>query len=643
PFGMETTALTKPRNVTHTLYKLHDWLRKGLIDVNPEFQRDVKQSHLIDSILNNFYIPPVIFSCKKVDGTNKWKRVCIDGKQRLTSISRFMNNEIPHHSPGGHSAKRYYDKVEGSSHPALSDEEKELFECFEIVCVEYYDLSLSQEQEIFSRVQLGVPLTAADLYKNYPSISKVIDTTRGKPLQLISQTLHMIEQESEKFKASIVSIQKYLQNGREVPFGLAQSVKKVFETLVTLIEIDVQMFHQNNKFSPIEFVFFCWIIAKFPDVGVIVYKDYLKRMKEYVRRYHVDIRFNQNVYATLRRFVSELEQEQFMSEMNFYGSYDANYDSNEPSRKRIKAEEHFEWLKNRCNKCINKVTRSIHNIVNKNDLNDFSEQDYFNVYIEEDGVMEIDYMIPRDIQTSDLRENLDRIDQKTFPLDQSYSSPHTAEDAPNLAVRDNDDENGHGTHIAAIVAGKTFGVAKKATVISIKAFNSSGRGNYSDIIRGLSFILNEHKKSKNKKTVVNLTDHGIHVVVSAGNGDGGDACDRSPASVKTAITVGATEDKSDLVASFSNLGKCINIFAPGRNVKSASIFSNNESMILSGTSQATPHVAGVVALLIAKDGNKSPADMVKSLIKLSTKNILRFPKEITVKGSPNNFLRVPTP
>ncbi|CAG8551548.1 20565_t:CDS:2, partial [Gigaspora rosea] len=349
--GMETTALTKPRNVTHTLYKLHDWLRKGLIDVSPEFQRDIKQSHLIDSILNNFYIPPVIFSCKKAEGTNKWKRVCIDGKQRLTSITRFMNNEIPHHSPsGGHSVKRYYEKGEGSNHPVLSDEERELFDCFEIVCVEYYDLSLSQEQEIFSRVQLGVPLTAAavintpivdfaqDLYKNYPSISKIIDTTRGKPLQLISQTLHMIEQESEKFKASIVSIQKYLQNGREVPFGLAQSVKKVFETLVTLIDLDVQMFHQNNKFSPIEFVFFCWIIAKFPDVGVIVYKDYLKRMKEYVRRYHVDIRFNQNVYATLRRFVSELEQEQFMTEMNFYGSYDTNYDPNEPSRKRIKTE-----------------------------------------------------------------------------------------------------------------------------------------------------------------------------------------------------------------------------------------------------------------------------------------------------------------
>jgi hypothetical protein len=115
-------ALSKPRNLTHTMYKLNDWLLKGVIDLSPEFQRGIfslhfvitfskkkcthlilftfffyciieivwtgkKQSHLIDSVINNYYIPPIIFSCKRLDN-GRWVRVCIDGKQRLTAIKK---------------------------------------------------------------------------------------------------------------------------------------------------------------------------------------------------------------------------------------------------------------------------------------------------------------------------------------------------------------------------------------------------------------------------------------------------------------------------------------------------------------------------------------------------------------------------
>lgn len=326
------TELAKPRNVMHTLYKLHDWIKKGLVDINPDFQRgvvwrDVKQSHLIDSIFNNLYIPPLIFSCKKSEEDNKWKRVCIDGKQRLISISRFMNNEIPYIVPSkGSTTKRYFSNegLDGISRNVLSEEERDHFECYEFVCVEYYDLSLMQEHEIFSRVQLGVPLTTAEklavintpitnfaqsLYRSYPSISKIIDTKRGRPLQVISQALLMIEN-PEKCKSTVKCIETYLKDDREVPFGLSQSVKQVFETLTTLIDTDVQLFHENHKFAPIEFVFFCWIIAKFPGIEIDTYQDYLKNMKDYVRRYHVDVRFNHKVYTTLIRFVDELEQDE---------------------------------------------------------------------------------------------------------------------------------------------------------------------------------------------------------------------------------------------------------------------------------------------------------------------------------------------
>lgn len=145
-------------------------------------------------------------------------------------------------------------------------------------------------------------------------------------------------------------------------------------------------------------------------------------------------------------------------------------------------------------------------------------------------------------------------------------------------------------------------------------------------------------RSKASNQVIKLlTDNGIHVVVAAGN-DGSDACLRSPASEKLAITVGAIDDKSDNVTNFSNFGKCVDIFAPGRGIQSVGTKNDTDTVIFSGTSQATPHVAGTVALLISKFGNQKPRKMKKTLIKFSTKNIIP-----NTKGSSNNFLRIPSP
>ncbi|GBB85338.1 hypothetical protein RclHR1_01190014 [Rhizophagus clarus] len=321
-------ALTKPRNVSHTIYKLYSWLQKGLIDLNPDFQRDVvwtniKQSHLVDSLLNNFYVPPVIFSCKRLDNKS-WMRVCIDGKQRLTSIYKFMNNEIPHINPSnGYSTKRYYRDLDNKN--SLTEAERELFECSEFICVEYYDLTLQQEQEIFSRVQLGVALTPAErlqaisspmadfvheIHSQYSmTLSLIMDNKRARPFQLIIQSLHMIETEPEKFNATPITISKYLKKDREVPEGLRVMARQVYTTIEEMINVNLELFHRDHKFSTIEFVFLAYMIAKLPKLPVCQYQRRLLAMKNHVWNKHNEVRFNSTVFNTLKNFVDNMKNE----------------------------------------------------------------------------------------------------------------------------------------------------------------------------------------------------------------------------------------------------------------------------------------------------------------------------------------------
>ncbi|RHZ86502.1 hypothetical protein Glove_50g103 [Diversispora epigaea] len=274
--------------------------------------------------------------------------------------------------------------------------------------------------------------------------------------------------------------------------------------------------------------------------------------------------------------------------------------------------------------------------------------------------------------------NLDRIDQANFPLNKKYIFPSSAGSNATVYVVDtgvlvthkefegrasflgafcvgcpDTDDNGHGSHVSGIVGGKTFGVAKKVKIVGVKALDSKGQGTNADIINALIFVLIDAMEKKNNaiinmsiggqrsealnKVIKLLTDNGIHVVVAAGN-EASDACKTSPASELSAITVGATENKSNNITNFSNFGKCLDIFAPGRNITSVGIQSNTSIAIFSGTSQATPHVAGTVALIISKFGNQKPDKMVKTLVKFSTKNIIP-----NTFGSPNNFLRIPQP
>jgi cerevisin len=219
------------------------------------------------------------------------------------------------------------------------------------------------------------------------------------------------------------------------------------------------------------------------------------------------------------------------------------------------------------------------------------------------------------------------------------------------------DGNGHGTHVAGTVAGKKYGVAKKANIVAVKVLRSNGSGSMSDVIKGIEFAVQHHnervaeaKKLNDEageddekiivKSAANMSlgggrsraldrvvdaavKAGIQFAVAAGN-DGMDACNYSPAASVNAITVGATT-MEDRMAWFSNHGSCVDVFAPGHYITSTWIGSNVATNTISGTSMASPHVAGLIALLLSMPEyeNKTPEEIKKVIIDMSTPDVIK--------------------
>ena len=249
---------------------------------------------------------------------------------------------------------------------------------------------------------------------------------------------------------------------------------------------------------------------------------------------------------------------------------------------------------------------------------------------------------------------LDRIDQKTRNLDNAFNvdssgtgvfafifdtgirSTHEQFNNANARVSSNgydaikdgrnlDDCNGHGTHVAGTVGGKDTGVASAVTLVPIRVLGCSGSGSWSGIIAGLDYVAKDSRRpavvsmsigGKLNKTLNSSVQNfilksGIPVVVAAGN-DGRDACQFSPAAVPEAITVGAT-DKNDNLASFSNRGKCVDVYAPGVGIYSSVNTNDSSYASWNGTSMATPHVTGVVARFLEKNVSGNYANSLTAI------------------------------
>jgi len=195
-------------------------------------------------------------------------------------------------------------------------------------------------------------------------------------------------------------------------------------------------------------------------------------------------------------------------------------------------------------------------------------------------------------------------------------------------VKDTTDGNGHGTHCAGTVAGITYGVAKEANLIAVKVLSDSGSGSTSGVIDGINWAAAD-ATAKNKPAVANLSlgggfsqanndavtglvNAGVTTAVAAGN-DNADACNYSPASTPAAITVAAS-DKNNARATYSNYGTCVDIYGPGSSITSAWIGSPSAINTISGTSMASPHIAGAAAKALSQNNALTPAQVTTQII-----------------------------
>lgn len=325
-------VLRAPRTTSYTAKSLYDQIIENAIDLDPEYQRDVvwpesKQSGLIDSMLRNYYMPPVIFAVSTADDGSEL-RTCIDGKQRLTSIQRFMDGQIPHKDSFTNERLWYKPSKTNARRKLLPKQLIHQFANKQIVCVEYSDINPDQEREIFQRVQLGVALTPAErmqaIVGPWPTIIREIQSqvlgengfqgyldwghARGRDFQCMASIGYLIENHPKPTVPSAPTLEKWLLRSDPVSPKLREDLLDTFRVFLILAR-DQKYSRSLNKptrVSPIEFVMIGLLIYLFRDrLSLTQLSSAIEKMRKDVRDDHKDIRANSRITKHMVSFMNK--------------------------------------------------------------------------------------------------------------------------------------------------------------------------------------------------------------------------------------------------------------------------------------------------------------------------------------------------
>ncbi|KAI0315137.1 hypothetical protein OF83DRAFT_377527 [Amylostereum chailletii] len=349
-------ALEIPGGFLMTTRELHDEIHQGLIDLDPPYQRDVvwttaKQMEIIDSIFHNCYVPPIVFSVMPDPETGESIRMCVDGKQRLTSIQRFFDGHIAYRDPD--TRKLWYYTTSPSNKNTRNEIPpvwKETFAQKLLTVVEYTDLSDVNERDVFQRVQLGMSLTwpermqaivspranwIHDLEQRYVSVNNGLsdfanfDSKRGRDFQNVAHIIFCCESLPSHPTPAAKVMEKWLKRPDELAAGFKKAVKDTMQAMAYMAASDnlnKGFTKIQAKVSPAEFVFIGvflshWVqgrsLVLMGRVGVLLYRmgtdytyeekaDAVLYLRRRVREQFKDVRLNSSVCKFLWEVVDNL-------------------------------------------------------------------------------------------------------------------------------------------------------------------------------------------------------------------------------------------------------------------------------------------------------------------------------------------------